>query len=88
MGPIFAMSVTASQGSGDLSVSAHLSVHDGTRRTSVTIRWPEAQPKINGPEAPAWLYNVLSYLVENFDAHDIAHIEVDSDDDKEGNVDA
>lgn len=88
MGTIFAMSVTASQGGGDLSASAHLSVREGARRTSVTLRWPEAQPGLNGPEAPTWLYNVLSHLVENFDDHEVVHIEVDTDEDQEAKTDA
>jgi hypothetical protein len=83
MEPIYAMSLSAGESTLGVSMSAHLCVRDDSRLTSVTMTWPVESIKTKGMEAPAWLYRVLSHLVENFDNHDITHIEVDTNEDQE-----
>lgn len=88
MGPIFAMSVTATQSSGGLRASAHLSLRQDDRRMSVTVRWPDGPSATVGQEAPQWLYSVLCHLVENFDDHEVTEVDVDTVEDQAVNVDA
>jgi len=88
MEPIYAMCLSASESRFGLNGSVHLSVKDGSRVSNVTLRWPDKHLRTEGMEAPAWLYAVLSHLVENFDDHDVVHIEVDTEEDQEVKNDA
>ena len=88
MKPIFAMCVSASESQFGLSATAHLSVTEEGRASTVTLTFDTRHIEHEGLEAPAWLRAVLEELVTNFDDHVITSIDVDSNDSERKSLDA
>lgn len=71
----YAVSLSASQGQYDTTAVAHLMYATDREETMMRIEWPVLPPETQ-PENPGeWLFNVLSDLVANFDAHQVTQAE-------------
>lgn len=71
----YAVCLSVSQGVYDTQASAHLLYASGREETMMRIEWPVLPPE-SQPENPGeWLFNVLSDLVANFDAHQVTSAE-------------
>ena len=71
----FAVSISISQGKYDTTASCAL-LHAGPdRETMMTIKWPVLPPQTDPENASEWLFNILSDLVANFDAHEVESAE-------------
>lgn len=67
----YAVCLSVSQGRYETTAVAHLLYADARDETMMRIEWPVLPPESN-PENPGeWLFNVLSDLVANFDAHQV-----------------
>lgn len=77
MGPIKAVSLTASQHKHFLHVSASVGDHDDDRRYSFRMEWVIDSPPSVYQTTTDWLCAVLSRVVENFDDHDVTDVKVE-----------
>mgnify|MGYP001313672746 CR=1 FL=1 len=67
----YAVCISVSQGAYDAKASCYLLYADQHSETMMNIEWPDMPPQTD-PENPGeWLFNVLSDLVANFDAHQV-----------------
>jgi len=71
----YAVCLSVSQGKYDTTAIAHLLYADEHRETMMRIEWPVLPPESNPENAGEWLFNVLSDLVANFDAHQVTQAE-------------
>jgi hypothetical protein len=71
----YAVCLSVSQGVYDTRASAHLLHVSGDRETMMRIEWPVLPPETQPENAGEWLFNVLSDLVANFDAHQVVNAE-------------
>ena len=65
----YAVSISISQGAYDTRASCCLLHASGDRETLMNIEWPVLPPQSDPENAGEWLFNILSDLVANFDAH-------------------
>jgi hypothetical protein len=71
----YAVCLSVSQGAYDARAGAHLLYASKGEETMMHIEWP-TMPAQPDPENPGeWLFNVLSDLVANFDAHAVTSAE-------------
>lgn len=71
----YAVCLSVSQGKFDARASCHLLYATDQDETMMSIEWP-TMPAQSDPENPGeWLFNVLSDLVTNFDAHQVTKAE-------------
>jgi len=71
----FAVSISISQGKYDTTASCCLLHAAGDRETMMEIKWPVLPPQTDPENAGEWLFNILSDLVANFDAHEVQSAE-------------
>lgn len=71
----YAVCLSVSQGVYDARATAHLLAADDHRETMMRIEWPVMPPETDPENAGEWLFNVLSDLVANFDAHQVTNAE-------------
>ena len=67
----FAVSISISQGRYDTTASCALLHASSDRETMMNIKWPVLPPQSDPENAGEWLFNILSDLVANFDAHEV-----------------
>lgn len=67
----YAVCLSVSQGAYDTQASCHLLFADRHSETMMRIEWPDMPPQSDPENAGEWLFNVLSDLVANFDAHQV-----------------
>lgn len=67
----YAVCISISQGAYDAKANCHLLYADRTTETMMNIEWPTMPPQTDPENAGEWLFNVLSDLVANFDAHQV-----------------
>ena len=74
---VYAVSLSASQGSEPGKATAYLSVVSEGRHTDLRVEW-QLPTAINADGNPGeWLYAVLSRLVQDFDEHTITYAALD-----------
>lgn len=71
----YAVSLSISQGSFDTRASAHLLYATGAEETMMHIEWPTLPPESQPDNPGEWLFNILSDLITNFDAHQVMSAE-------------
>lgn len=71
----YAVSIGISQGAFGCKASANLLYTHGADETMMTIVWPEMPAQSDPENAGEWLFNCLSDLVANFDAHEVTGAE-------------
>lgn len=71
----YAVCLSVSQGGYDTRANCHLLYASQHDETMMSIEWPTMPPQSDPENAGEWLFNVLSDLVANFDAHQVTKAE-------------
>lgn len=66
---IYALSLSASHASGQLTVAAFLTHRAGDKRYTVDLAWRPKVDRRTGEPSTEWLYRVLCAVVEDYDNH-------------------